>query len=378
MNRLTTLALATLALPLPLAIVPAARPARADVAAMVPAVLAPPPLDRPTPVAGEVVLRGELRSSLDGSTFDAITAHDNFPQLAGDRSPRLGGLYDPAAGGLRVIEQDLEHHRYRLAPSGDQGRACLEAGVASPCLAPRLTALAHQRMVTTDELAASLSGHLEAEMSAPPPAGPTPADPDGNSPSRSTWAAASLAALLGALLWRRALRRARLDRETPGAGELAEVRAAARQARRALRGEPTLARARAQIDAVVDRAQALERTRQRCEAGLARLDLARLQARRAAWTGSTAPDAPAALASLDGEAREAAQLGADRAAAIAGLERIASSLRTLALRTRDDRGVRGVAVADDPVDALFGELDLRQDAAGEVEEIARLPAVPRR
>ena len=36
-----------------------------------------PPLDRPTPLAGEVLLRGELRSSLDGSRFD-------LRQLAGN------------------------------------------------------------------------------------------------------------------------------------------------------------------------------------------------------------------------------------------------------------------------------------------------------
>jgi hypothetical protein len=358
---------AELALAIAIAIATLERPARAAIE---------PPIDRPTPVPGEVVLRGELRSSLDGSSFDAITAHDHFPRLEGDPWPRLGGLYDPAAGGLRVVEQDLERHRYRLVPSGQEGRACREVGVDSPCLAPRLTALAHERMVTADELAATLSGRIEAEL-LPAPFASVRLAGRGRA-SLATWAAASLAALLSALLWMRAARRARRDRESQGAGELALVRAAAKQARRALCGEPTLARARDQIQAVVNRAQALEQTRRACEARLARLNLARLDARRALWTGSAAPDAPAALATLDGEVREAAQLAADRAAAIAGLERMASSLRTLALRARRDRGVRGVAAEDDPVDALFGELDLREGAASEADDAARLPALPRR
>ena len=340
-----------------------ARPARAGFA---------PPLDRPVPLGGGVVLRGELRSSLDGSTFDAITTRDNFPRLPGDREPRLEGLFDPAAGGLRVIEQDLERHQYRLAPTGEEGRACREAGVESPCLAPRLATLAHQRLVTAEYLAATLSGQIEAEvMAAPPLAGVGLAS--GGRPGPLLSLTASLAALLGVGLW---VGRARRERAHPGAGEYARVRTAARQARRALRGEPTLARARAQIDAVVERARDLEQTRRACEAGIERLNLAGLDARRAALTvtGSADPDAGAALATLDGEAREAAQLAADRTAAVAGLERMASSLRTLTLRTRRDRGVRGVAAQDDPVDALFGELDLREAAASEADAAGRSPA----
>src|SRR5262249_10392238 len=88
-----------------------------------------PALGRGTPLSGEVVLRGELRSSLDGSTFDAVTQQDQFPVLAGAPAARLGGLFDPGAGGLRVVEQDPARHVYRLAPTGAEGRACEEAGV---------------------------------------------------------------------------------------------------------------------------------------------------------------------------------------------------------------------------------------------------------
>src|SRR5215471_7416518 len=97
-----------------------------------------PSLQRPTPVAADVVLRGELRSSLDGSTFDAVTERDHYPRLAGEAGPRMGGLFDPEAGGLRVVEQDPDRHVYRLAPSGLPGPACLDANLPSPCLVPRL------------------------------------------------------------------------------------------------------------------------------------------------------------------------------------------------------------------------------------------------
>ena len=49
------------------------------------------------------------------------------------------------------------------------------------------------------------------------------------------------------------------------------------------------------------------------------------------------------------------------------MERIASALRTLALRARADRGLRAVAADGDPVDALLGELALRDAAAAEAE-----------
>jgi hypothetical protein len=310
-----------------------------------------PPLDRPTPTAGEVVLRGELRSSLDGSTFDALTQRDQFPRLSGEVAPRVGGLFDPAAGGLRVVEQDPDEHVYRLVPTGAQGRACDEAGVASPCLAPRLDALAHERLVTTEAFAVTLGGSLTAEM--------VPA-PRISSDERSALAwLAAVAGALGAGALARARRRAR--RASP----FGQVRAAAAEARRALRGDATLARARDQIDELLARAGVLEEARRACAARLAKLEPARLAARRASWTGSTAPDAALALAALDVEAAEANQVAVDLASVVAGLDRIASSLRALVLRARAERGTRAVAAGHDPVDAMRGELALRDEAQDE-------------
>jgi hypothetical protein len=315
-----------------------------------------PSLGRITPVAGEVVLRGELRSSLDGSTFDAVTQVDEFPAF-GEPTPRLGGLFDPGAGGLRIVEQDPATHVYRLAPVGTLGPACVAAGLASPCLVPRLEELAHERLVTAEAFAATLGGRLEAEALAPPIV---------SSATKSAlgWLAAG-AGLLGAAALAHRLRRARRE------SVMGQVRAAAAEARRALEGDATLARARAQIEPLLARAEELDRAGRASAARLARVDPARLASRRAAWAASTSPDAAVALAALDAEAAEADQVAADLASAVAGLERIASSLRALVLHARAERGTRAVGSGHDPVEAMRGELALRDDATSEADRALR-------
>jgi hypothetical protein len=335
--------------------------------AFLPLLLAPvavsitPALDRITPLdGGEVVVRGELRSALDGSTFDAVTEDDRYPSLrAGERVVRLGGLFDLVGGGLRVIEQDPAAHVYRLGSAGRGGMSCLAAGVPPPCLVPRLDELAHERLVTADELRATLGGRLEALVS------PPPAPPLVGAEERSAigWIAA-VAGLLGLGTLARALRRARRG------SAIGQVRAAAAEARRALRGEPTLAAVRDQVAALVARAVELERARRACARRLGKLDRARLEARHAAWTQSSSPDALAALAALAAERAEADQLGADLAATVAGLERIASSLRALGLRCRAERGARAVVAGGaDPVEAMLGELAVREAAGDEADRV---------
>jgi hypothetical protein len=314
-----------------------------------------PPLDRVTPISGEVVLRGELRSSFDGSTFDAVTQRDMFPQLEGEPAPRLGGLFDPGAGGLRVVEQDTATHVYRLAPTGAEGRACEEAGLASPCLVPRLATLAHERLITVDAFAATLGGGIESEALAPPVVSSA-------TESVLEWLAAG-AGLLGAAALARRIRRARR------ASAIGQVRAAAAEARRALRGDVTLARAREQIEPLLARGEELERVRRACAARLARLEPAQLATRRTAWAGSTAPDASVALAALDAEAAEADQVAIDLSSAVAGIERIGSSLRALVLHARAERGTRAVVAGHDPVAAMHGELALREDATSEADGV---------
>jgi len=325
----------------------------AGVVVPAPALAGAPPLDQPTPVAGEVVLRGELRSSLDGSRFDALTQWDNFPPLAGAVAPRTGGLFDPAAGGLRVIEQDPTRHIYRLAPDSSEGPACRAAGVTSPCLVPRLQLLALERLVTAAEFGATLAGTLDAEVA------PVPAPPAGRAGEMRAlgW---GLGAGLLAALWL-GLGAVRARRGTA----IGQVRLAAARARRAMRGDPTLAPARDQIQVLVARAEQLELARRACAGRLARLDPRALAARRAALTSSAAPDAAAALAMLAAEDVQQTELSRDLASAEVGLERIASALRALTLRTRSDRGIRAVAPDGDPVQALLGELDLRDRALQE-------------
>jgi len=321
------------------------------------AALVMPPLDRVTPISGEVVLRGELRSSFDGSTFDAVTQRDMFPQLEGEPTLRLAGLFDPGAGGLRVVEQDPATHVYRLAPTGGVGPGCEGAGVASPCLVPRLSALAHERLVTADAFGATLAGQIEAEALSPPMVS--------SATERMFGWLASAAGLLGAATLARRIRRARL------ASAIGQARVAAAEARRALRGDATLARARDQIEPLLARAEELERARRACAARLTRLEPTRLATRRAAWADSTAPDAAVALAALDAEAAEANQVAVDLSSAVAGIERIASSLRALVLHARTERGTRAVVAGHDPVAAMHGELALRDDATSEADAVIR-------
>jgi hypothetical protein len=56
---------------------------------------------------------------------------------------------------------------------------------------------------------------------------------------------------------------------------------------------------------------------------------------------------------------------------VAGIERIASSLRALVLRARAERGTRAVVAGHDPVEAMRGELALRDDATSEADDAIR-------
>src|SRR5579871_1284963 len=130
----------------------------------------PLPLDRVTALAldpgASVVVHGLVTTSVDGSAFDAAMQWDGLSPGAS----RAGGLFDLEAGGLRVAVQHPETHEYVLASTGTAGAACAAAGAPSPCLVPRLAALAHERLRTQAELAGTLSGGVELEgvVAAPP------------------------------------------------------------------------------------------------------------------------------------------------------------------------------------------------------------------
>jgi len=317
-----------------------------------------PRWDAIEPTAAELVVRGALRSSLDGSTFDAVTQQGGYPGDGPQVEPRPGGLFDLLAGGLRVAVEDRAAHVYRLVGTGQPGPACLAAGVPSPCLVPRMQALAHERLVLADELARSLGGGIEIESLAPP----LLSRAEGRALGWFGAAALAVGAWFAGVATRRRRRRSAIG----------QVHAAADQARRATRGDATLAPLRTAVDALIARAAQLEASRRACARRLAGIDRAALEQRRLLWAARPEhPDAAEAATMLASETAEAAQLEADLSASLAGIDRIASSLRALALRTREHRGTRARAPDNDPVDAMLGELELRQSALGEAEGVVK-------
>jgi hypothetical protein len=326
-------------------------------AMLAPATAGAATLDQVTPVTGELVIRGTMRTTIDGSTFDAVTQKDMYPQIGVDPAPRMGGLFDLEAGGLRVVEKNGDV--YRIAPTSSIGPSCSAAGLATPCLVPRIKELAHERLVTESELASSLLGDVSVEAQAPPP--PPVIEPQTTKALGAVLAVlAALAAAAIALAVRRARRSTRIG----------QVHAAADEARRATKGDVTLAAARAHIDALVARAETLEKARVAAAKRLAKIDRKKLDARRDAWARSPDPDAAQALAALTAECQEGERLASDLTSSLAGLERIASSLRTVTLRAREHRGTRA-RIAADPVDAITSELDLRDEAMVEADTMTR-------
>jgi hypothetical protein len=316
----------------------------------------PLPLDRVTALAldpgASVVVRGLVTTSVDGSAFDVAMQWDGLSPGAS----RPGGLFDLAAGGLRVAEQHPETHEYVLASTGSVGTACAAAGAPSPCLVPRLSALAHERLRTQAELATTLHGGVELEgvvASAARPVAP---------PIVAMATIVALAALVAGVAtltlawWRRRARSA-----------LGRVRAAAREALRAVRGDTTLDRVGAEVRAMLGRALELDRARRACAVRLGRIDRAALDRKREAFARSGAPEAVEALMWLAAEQAEADRLASDLSSSVAGLQRIESALRVVTLRVREHRGTRARVARHDPVDAAAAELHLREEAAAEAE-----------
>jgi len=306
------------------------------------------PLDRVTVLSmdpdGVVALSGQMTTSFDGASFDAPT------------------LFDFGAGGLRVVQADPAHHLYVVAPTSEGSPACAAAGGAA-CLVPRLETLAHDRLHTGAELASTLSGHIFLESHPKPSAAPAILDA----------AAMVTLALLGSasLAWLALTLARRAARTAVG-----RIRIAARQALRATRGDATLDGARIQIRALVDRARHIDRVRRACARRLARIDRAALERRAEACARATVPVAPAALASFSAERAAAEQLESDHRSAIVELERIESVLRTVVLRVGRAPAAhgslrvcprRGGETLADPVDALVGELDLREESIAEAD-----------
>jgi hypothetical protein len=309
-------------------------------------------LDRATPIAlaegDELVVQGAARSSIDGARFE------------------ITELFDLGAGGLAVVDAHPEAHTFRIRGSsaasapGASRTGCAASGVTSPCLLPRLASLAHARLVTAAELERSLSGAIVADVVRAPVA-PVPRV----APSWMRAAIVAMAALFLAFVASLVAARARARRRTP----LGQVHVAAHAARRATLGDPTLATVRVSIDDLVARARELEDARVAASVRLERLDRRALERKRAAWAASSAPEAGEALRWLAAECDEAARLESDLASSYVGLERIAAALRVVALRARRHHGMRARVATGDPVDALAGELALRDEAIEQVRAL---------
>ena len=115
----------------------------------------------------EVVVKGELYSTHDGSRVDARTT--SWPADApGGASVDVGGYIDFAGGGLRVESYDPKTHEVHARVTDQPGQACSAAGVASPCLPARTLLQAQSRGLTVGVWKSSLQGELVVEVPAAP------------------------------------------------------------------------------------------------------------------------------------------------------------------------------------------------------------------
>jgi hypothetical protein len=300
----------------------------------------PVPLDRVTALAldpgAQVVVAGVVTTPVDGSAFE------------------VPAMFDLGAGGLRVVEA-RGGHAFALAPTGHAGTACAAAGVASPCLVPRVAELAHQRLETRGELAATLRGGVEIESVVLPPPPPAP-------DLRPAIAIGGTIALLLAAAW---LLAAILRQRARSA--IGRLRAAATDALRATRGDPTLDRVREEVMAMLSRAVDLESARRVCRKRLSRIDRAALDRKREAHARAASPEAADTLAWLTAEQAEVERLESDHASSLLGLARLESALRVVAMRVREHRGTRARIARHDPADEAAAELRLRDEALDEAD-----------
>jgi hypothetical protein len=301
---------------------------------------APVPLDRVTTLAldpgADVIVAGVVRTSTDGSTFDAPA------------------MFDLDGGGLHLVAA-REGHAFVLGATGHPGTGCATAGVASPCLVPRVAELAHERLETRGELAATLTGGIEIESVVVPPPPPAP------DPTPAIAVGGAIAFALTALWLVVALLRQRAR------SAIGRVRSAARQALGATRGDATLERVREEILAMVARARDLDEARRACKKRLSGIDRAALDRKREAHARIASPDAADALAWLTAEQAEVERLESDHASSLLGLARLESALRVVTMRVREHRGTRARVELHDPADEVAVELRIRDETHAEVD-----------
>lgn len=141
----------------------------------------------------EIILRGSLHSSYDGSTVDAATT--TWPKEApGGASVDPSGLVDFEAGGFHLTSRDPVTHEVHAIATGQGGEACALLHSAAPCLPLRLAQLGRERKlgggITGDAMMRSLQGGISVEgLPLPPP----PVVPAATAPY--LWGAAGLVAV---------------------------------------------------------------------------------------------------------------------------------------------------------------------------------------
>ncbi|MBK6692323.1 MAG: hypothetical protein IPG50_08980 [Myxococcales bacterium] len=271
-----------------------------------------------------VTLRGELRTSFDGISYDAVARYE-----AGAES--LGGLIAIEGVGLRIASR--ARGAVVLEATGGDGAMCRGLGLTTPCIVPRSAELAHERLLSLAEFQATLSGNLSRETAGPPA---EPVLSDELTTTLGVFGAGVLVVFtLGGV---HALRKAR------AAKPAARASRAARLARRSLAGQPLSEPLLARIDALLGVVN-------RLSASLANID-AKLSERR---SGETSGRVVAEYERLEGE----------RARAAAQLEECVDALEALALhRTTDasaDDAARELAALDDEVElGRAAEAETRQ------------------
>lgn len=159
-------------------------------------------LDRPAQhvdvePGNEIVLRGVVRSTFDGSIIDAATT--TWPDGApGGASVDAGGLVDLTAGGFHLEKRDPKTHEVVAVATGKPAPACEAAHVASPCVALRTLQQARSRLLLASDWQRSLDGRITVETTTPTP-------PPAYAPITRVFTpavgAAALAVLLVGLAW---------------------------------------------------------------------------------------------------------------------------------------------------------------------------------
>lgn len=319
--------------------------------------LAPLALPDVTP-GEELVLKGTVRTSFDGTVYDAITRTDLRPE---GPLTRRGGLFEPEATGFRVASHDLAKHEVHLVATGTASEACAAAGMPTPCLLPRVTEAAHERLLTATEFRATLVGELSADLPDAPPAAVPPTRAAGAG-SGALGLFLALLALVGLVVVRR---------NTP----MSAVKRAASRALGEIKGDRAFATLRAKIDALLQHAEKLEQARKTTEARLAKLDLAALEAKSHALVTAGAADDVRTWA--DRELEEGRRLQRDHEKAVFGLERVVSALGVVALASREERGVRVDDAVKDALAEVEDELVLREQALTEADELTGSPRAKR-